>query len=101
MSRHDRFKPKHHDKMTNELPARPWHYARIRRTYYGTLNRFVSAIYTLSRPIVAPFQGIFPQVSLSIARFEVSTLIAMLIWGLVGMLIAMLIRSTSRSRDVV
>ncbi len=62
-------------------------------------NGFVSFVYSLSRPLVAPFQSIFPQVSMSVARFEVATLIAMLVWGLVGLLVAMLLRSLSRSPE--
>jgi uncharacterized protein YggT (Ycf19 family) len=47
-------------------------------------NGFVSFIYDLSYAFVAPFRGIFPQLAYGNSVLEPSTLVAMLIYGLVA-----------------
>ena len=55
-------------------------------------NAFAGLIYDLSRPLVAPFFGLFSYTAtLGIARFEFETLIAMVVyaviaWGIVRLL---------------
>lgn len=61
-------------------------------------NAFADLIYTLSQPFAAPFFGLFsydPQYG--VARLELETLFAMLIYMLIGGLIARLL--TVRQRD--
>jgi len=49
------------------------------------LNGFANFIYTLSRPFVSPFFGLFNYtVHLSISHFELYTLIAMAVYGVIG-----------------
>ena len=53
-------------------------------------NGFISFLYNLSYPFVAPFNGIFGNPGMNGSVFEVSTLIAMLVyallaWGLVSL----------------
>ncbi|GAC1369967.1 MAG: hypothetical protein NVSMB39_2360 [Candidatus Saccharimonadales bacterium] len=48
-------------------------------------NSFANLIYSLTYPLVAPFFGLFGYtLQLGVARFEFESLVAMLIYGLVG-----------------
>lgn len=63
-------------------------------------NTFVSWIYNVSHPLVVPFIGILGDPSISYAgitssQFEVATLIALLVYGLIG---AILMRILSGGR---
>lgn len=52
-------------------------------------NAFVSTIYNFSQPLVAPFFGIFNyQAQLETARFEIATLIALLVYGIIAGILA-------------
>jgi len=63
-------------------------------------NAFANFIYGLSYPFVAPFFGLFGYtMKYGVARFELETLVAMLVYGLVGYGIARLV-AASRGRDV-
>ena len=58
-------------------------------------NAFADIIYSLSYPFVAPFYGLFGYtLQLGVARFEFESLLAMLVWGLVGYGIARLFAAT-------
>ncbi|HEX7259673.1 MAG TPA: YggT family protein [Candidatus Saccharimonadia bacterium] len=60
---------------------------------------FVTFIYSVTEPFVAPFYGIFGQVTTTgaetVAVFEPATLIAMLIYALVAWLVVRLIGAAS------
>jgi len=63
-------------------------------------NAFVDFIYNLSGAFAAPFYGIFnyqPQYGSSV--FELSSLVAILIYALVGWLLVSLVTLGSRHRD--
>lgn len=49
-------------------------------------NAFANLIYSLSNPFVAPFRGLLQvgTVELGVARFELETLVAIIIYTLVG-----------------
>jgi hypothetical protein len=65
----------------------------------STVSSFVSFIYTISYPFVAPFFGIFnTTIDDSVAGFELGTLFAMLVYSLAGYLIMRAIRA-ARGRD--
>jgi hypothetical protein len=60
-------------------------------------NPFADFIYTVSRPFVSPFFGLFNyQGQLGVGRFEFETLIAILFWGFVTWIIIQLITIGSR-----
>ncbi|MET0779585.1 MAG: YggT family protein [Candidatus Saccharimonadales bacterium] len=65
-------------------------------------SAFVSWIYNVSSPLVAPFTGIFGDISKPIAGaiphsvFEPATLIALLVYGLIG---GVVLRVVTRPRD--
>lgn len=60
-------------------------------------NGFASFVYDLSQPLVAPFFGLFrTQAELSTARFELATLIAILVYGLVAGILSRLFFSAGR-----
>lgn len=62
-------------------------------------NAFASFIYALSYPFVAPFFGLFGYtMKYGVARFELETLVAMLVYGLVGYGIARLIAASKGER---
>ena len=56
-------------------------------------NAFASFIYDVSRPFVAPFFNLFNYnyVDSGVGRFEIFTLVAMLVYGLIAALIARLV----------
>lgn len=63
-------------------------------------NTFANFIYTVSRPFVAPFFGLFNyQPQFGLVRFEWETLIAMLFWGFVTWMIVRLLSLGDRTRD--
>ncbi len=52
-------------------------------------NGFANFVYSLSQPLVAPFFGLFNSpLQLDIAGFELATLIALLVYGLVAGILA-------------
>ena len=55
-------------------------------TLFGAnqLNGFVSWVYTASQPFVAPFSGIFQDLSVFGGRIEMATLVALVVYGLVA-----------------
>ena len=54
---------------------------------------FVSFIYDITRPLVAPFFGIFnTTVSTDVGRLELETLVAMAVYAAVGYIIAAILR---------
>lgn len=56
-------------------------------------NGFADFIYSFSYPFVAPFFGLFGyEVEYGVARFEIETLVAMAVYGLVAYAIAKMIR---------
>lgn len=53
------------------------------------LNGFASFVYNLSQPLVAPFFGLFNyQAELSTARFEMATLIALIVYGVIAAILS-------------
>jgi hypothetical protein len=61
-------------------------------------NGFANFIYSASHPFVAPFFGLFHYnvVDYGASRFEVYTLVAMLVYGAIAWLIAYLVTIPSR-----
>ena len=61
-------------------------------------NGFANFIYTLSRPFVAPFYGLFNyQPQFGTVRFEWETLVAILFWGIVTWVIVRLLTVGNRA----
>ncbi|MDP2629090.1 MAG: YggT family protein [Candidatus Harrisonbacteria bacterium] len=59
----------------------------------NSANAFVSAIYSLTAPLVAPFLGIFSSPPVTAGSvLEWGTLIAMLIYGLIGYALVRILR---------
>lgn len=57
-------------------------------------NGFVNFIYSVTSPLVSPFFGMFgTTMTLGIAKFEVETLVAMVIYALVAYLVAGILRA--------
>lgn len=54
-------------------------------------SQFVSWIYKTSAPLVQPFSGIFQQLKIFGFVIDFSTLFALIVYGLLGMLIVKLI----------
>lgn len=59
---------------------------------------FVSFIYGLTAPLVAPFRGIFPDTGQGFYVFEASSLVAIVVYLLLGWAIVALIRITTAPR---
>jgi hypothetical protein len=58
-------------------------------------NMFADLIYSLSYPLVAPFFGLFGYtLQYGVARFEFESLVAMLVYGLVGYGLARMMSAT-------
>lgn len=56
-------------------------------------NAFAALVYGLTAPLVAPFFGLFGhEFQYGVSKFEIETLVAMAVYGLVGWGIAKLIR---------
>jgi uncharacterized protein YggT (Ycf19 family) len=67
----------------------------------NTTNAFAQAVYTLSHPFVAPFFGLFnyqPQYGAS--RFEVHTLVAIVVFGLLTALLGNLLNGVGSRRRI-
>lgn len=66
-------------------------------------NAFANFIYTLSEPLAAPFRGLLQvgEVQLGVARFELETLVAILVYALIGWGIVKLINLGRRDAPVV
>ena len=61
-------------------------------------NTFANLVYTITYPLVVPFFGLFGyQLQLGVARFEFESLVAMLVYGLIGYGLA---RMTSAARTL-
>ncbi len=62
-------------------------------------NGFASFIYTLSDPFVAPFRGLLQvgEFQAGVSRFELETIIAILVYALVGWGIASAVRLGSKN----
>jgi uncharacterized protein YggT (Ycf19 family) len=63
---------------------------------------FVEFIYNLTQPLVQPFVGIFEQVALGSGVLEWASLVALIVYGIVGAIIIQLVSSLmSGTRTVV
>ena len=63
-------------------------------------NDFVGTIYGLTYPVVVPFSGIFgPVESTGAAAFEISTLIAMMVFGVLAYALARFIGILTTTRS--
>jgi uncharacterized protein YggT (Ycf19 family) len=55
-------------------------------------NPFANFIYSVSNPFVAPFRGLFGyDLDYGVSRFEIETLVAMIMYGLLGWIIVRLV----------
>lgn len=65
-------------------------------------NAFTDLIYTLSNPFVAPFRGLLTDgtVELGVARFELETLLAVILYTLVGWGIVKLVSLAQKNPSV-
>lgn len=59
---------------------------------------FTSFIYGITAPLVAFFQGVFPEPSTNASVLEISSLLAMVVWALVAWIIVRIIDMTRRRR---
>lgn len=57
----------------------------------NTANRFVDFIYSVTGPLVAPFEGILAERSVNGGVFEPETVIAMGVWAILGLFLIALI----------
>src|SRR5256885_14086298 len=64
----------------------------------STQSAFVSFIYQVSSPLVAPFKGIFANVGSSSNSFETASLVAIAVYAVIGWGIVMLIRIITAPR---
>ncbi len=64
----------------------------------STQSAFVSFIYQVSSPLVAPFKGIFGNAGSSSNSFETASLVAIVVYAVVGWGIVMLIRIITAPR---
>lgn len=51
-------------------------------------NDFVSWIYEASAPLIAPFVGIFTDIAVATGRLEFTTILALVVYGLIGSLLS-------------
>jgi uncharacterized protein YggT (Ycf19 family) len=64
-------------------------------------NAIVSWIYEMSEPLVAPFFGIFnADMSVTTGRFELSTLIALVVYAIIAALVTRLFSGGYRTHPV-
>ncbi|HLZ95093.1 MAG TPA: YggT family protein [Candidatus Dormibacteraeota bacterium] len=61
-------------------------------------SAFVSFIYQVSSPLVAPFKGIFGNAGSSANSFETASLVAIVVYAVIGWGIVMLIRIVTAPR---
>lgn len=59
-------------------------------------NGFANFVYTLSKPFVVPFQGIFGKPLLGVSQFETSVIVAMVVYALIGWGISALVELGNR-----
>lgn len=66
-------------------------------------NGFANFIYSLSNPFVAPFRGLLRSgtVQLGVARFEFETLVAAVVYTLLGWIIVQMVSLTSKNPDAI
>ena len=64
----------------------------------STRSEFVSFIYSVSGPLVAPFQGIFGNGGTGANSFETADLVAIVVYAVVGWGLVMLIRIITAPR---
>jgi hypothetical protein len=64
----------------------------------STQSAFVSFIYTVSGPLVAPFQGIFGNGGSKVNTFETADLVAIVVYAVLGWGLVMLIRIITAPR---
>jgi hypothetical protein len=64
----------------------------------STQSAFVSFIYTVSGPLVAPFQGIFGNGGSKANAFETADLVAIVVYAVIGWGLVMLIRIVTAPR---
>jgi hypothetical protein len=64
----------------------------------STQSGFVSLIYAISTPLIAPFHGIFADSGSSANIFEPAALVAMIVYALIGWGIVVLIRIATAPR---
>lgn len=55
-------------------------------------TEFTRTLYAFSEPFVAPFQGIFPSPQAEGSVFEAASLVALLVYSLVGIVLASVFR---------
>lgn len=63
-------------------------------------NQFVAWVYEISQPLVAPFAGIFTDISLLNGRLEMATIVALIVYGLLAAILTRLFASSYRSHPV-
>lgn len=61
-------------------------------------NGFVTFLYGVSGTFVAPFYGIFGQPTFGQSQFETSSLVAIVVYGILFSLLAQLVNFSSRPR---
>ncbi|HEY4026188.1 MAG TPA: YggT family protein [Candidatus Dormibacteraeota bacterium] len=66
----------------------------------STASPFVTLVYGVSAPLVAPFRGVFPVTGASTFVFEPAALVAIVIYPLIALGVASLIRILSQRRTV-
>ena len=68
--------------------------ARFLGKLFGASSQsaFVNLIYTVSAPLVAPFKGIFGNGGSSTNSFETASLVAMVVYAVIGWGVVVLIR---------
>jgi hypothetical protein len=65
-------------------------------------NGFVEWVYATSKPLVAPFYGIFNHdINVVTGKFELETLVALIVYGIVAAIVISLVSWPARRRDVV
>lgn len=64
----------------------------------STESGFVSLIYSISNPLIAPFRGIFADSGSKTNTFEPAALVAMVVYALIGWGIVVLIRIATAPR---
>lgn len=64
----------------------------------NTANSFANFIYTVSHPFVAPFFGLFNynQIKYGVSRFEVYTLVAIVVYAIIAWILTALVNLTRR-----
>jgi hypothetical protein len=64
----------------------------------STQSAFVSSIYSVSGPLVAPFKGIFGNAGSTVNSFETADLVAIVVYAVIGWGLVMLIRIITAPR---